>query len=228
MDENQVAPAPQEQIAAPIDQQVPQAPQDGTQKRIDELTQKLREQERLAQEAYKTVAELAARDAANAQRQYVPQPEVDPLAAYREKVDPVALEAMQHMQNALERKFATQYAQLEANFGVQQIATEASAVQGLPSQVIEHAQKLYAQARAAGLKPSHDEAINYAIGAFVRGGGRLAAAPAQAPQYGSPHAVLQGQAPHARPATALPSGFDSMSRRDQLAIMRARFENEPL
>lgn len=230
MDEIQPAPEPQAQPAPQVEipAAAPAPAQDGYQKRIDELTQQLRERERQSNEAYRTIAELAARDAAQGQRQVVPQTPADPLATYRDKVAPEALEAITHMQVALEQKFARQYAQLEANFGVQQIATQASAVQGLPPQVIQHAQQLYQQARSQGLTPSHDEAINFAIGDYVRKGGKLGQVTAPVPQYGNPNAVLPGQAPAFRPATALPPNFDGLTRSQQLAHLRSRYENEPL
>lgn len=225
MEENQVAPEPQVQQQAAPEAPAP-APADAYQKRIDELTQRLNESTRQREEAYKTVAELAARDAALAQQhRAVPQAPEDPLAAYREKMDPTALEAMSQMQAAMERKFAQQYAQLEASFGVQQIGAVATSVPGLPPQVVQHAQKLYQEARQAGHKPSHDEALNFAIGDYVRKGGKLNVAP-QAPQYGSPNAVLPGTPPAPRTA-ALPANINQLPRAQQLALMRAHYENEP-
>lgn len=222
-----IPPAPEPQAPQEIEA-TPAAPADGYQKRIDELTQQLREKERQNQEAYKTVAELAARDAALAQRPPAPQAPEDPLAAYREKVDPTALEAMNKMYEALERKFQAQHRQLESSFGVRQIESAAAAAPHVPKEVVAEAQRLYQQARAAGSQATSDEALRFALGDYMLKGGKLNAPAAPAPQYGTGYAVLPGNAPQARSAAALPANFESLNRRAQLDILRARYENDPL
>jgi hypothetical protein len=208
-----------------------QAPQGGgLQARIDELVAKQRQAEEGQKEAQRQLMEttaVMAQMAAQSQRQVAPAPvHVDPLAQFKDQLDPVAHAAIQaavaetrrQMQAEFQPVFAQQAAQL-AGFAVR---SEAAAIVGLPREVTDRAAMLAASWRAQGLPFPPGDAINFALGEYQRG--QLSRA---APVIGyDPRAALAQPnvsgftpPPPAPRGPALPSNFDNLSRAQQNAAL---------
>jgi hypothetical protein len=214
--------------------QTPAPEQSGIQARIDELTAKFRQAEERNQELNNKLLEQAAREsdtarryAELAQRQTAPAPAapVDPLAAYREQLDPVAVKAIESVQQAMQAQFNSQFqAQQQkyaADTAIYAVRSEAAAVVGLPPEVRNQAEVLMQQWRAQGWNvPTAQDAIAIALGQYQMGQLRKAAPVMQYQANPNIPAVTPGFAPPpAPPRGALPSNFDSLSREQQNQIL---------
>lgn len=203
----------------------------GVQTRINELTAARRQSEErekaLQTQLMETTAQMAqlAMQARQAQ-QPAPQAPVDPLAQYKDSLDPTVTAAIQaavaetqrRMQAQYEPMFAQQAAQM-AGFAVQ---AEAANIKGLPPEVTQRAAVLAADWRSRGIQLPVGDAINFALGEYQRGQLTKAAAVSG---Y-NPAAQSPGTIPGFTPAPqtqmrALPTNFDQLNRNQQNAALEA-------
>jgi uncharacterized protein YdhG (YjbR/CyaY superfamily) len=221
----------QDQLSA---QATPTSPENtenaGIQARINELTAARRQAEEQVKLQQQQLIEQSAKMAEMALQQRTaqapaPQPQVDPLAQFKDQLDPVAMQAIQaavaETQRRLEAQYAPMFAQQAsqiAGFAVQQ---EAAAIPNLPKEVGQRAAQLAAQWRQAGLSFPPGDALNFALGEYQRGQ-LLKAAPVAGynPAAQTIPAVVPGYAlPPQAPRTALPSNFDALPRQQQNDIL---------
>ncbi len=202
----------------------------GLQARIDELVKKAREAEERERETQQRLVEAAAQQAQMAmqlrsQPPAAPPPApVDPLAAYKDRLDPVAHDAIQaavlETQRRMEAQFAPMLAQQAAQIASFAVQAEANKLPGIPPEVITRASERAATWRQNGLSISPEDALLFALGEHQRK--QLAKA---APVIGynpaaAPQAVTPGFAPAPAPAAkSLPANFDSLSRAQQNQLL---------
>ncbi len=204
----------------------------GFQARIDELVAKQRQAEEREKEAQRqlmeTTAQMAQMAVQSQQRQVAPAPApVDPLAQYKDQLDPVMHAAIQaavadtrrQMQAEFQPAFAAQAAQI-AGFAVR---SEASQIPGLPKEVTDRAAMLAASWRAQGIQYPPGDAINFALGEYQRGMlARAAPVLGYDPSKAQPSPSIHGFVPPPAPkGPALPSNFDNLSRAQQNALLEA-------
>ena len=216
--------------AQPIDPAEP-VTGEGVQSRINELVAKQRQAEERATALQQQLMENTAQMAQMAmQRQQPVAPvaaPVDPLAQFKDSLDPVAHAAIQAAVNAtrqqMEALYAPQFAQQAAQIAGFAVQSEAAAIPGLPREVAARAAQLAAQWRSAGINYPPGDAINFALGEYQRG--QLAkAAPVAGydPRNAGVPSVTQGYTPQPQTqARALPSNFDQLSRTQQNAALEA-------
>lgn len=212
----------------------------GVQARIDEMTaQKYELQERLAQ-ADRRYAEMAQKQLEleqrmqQAQASAQPQTVSDPLAQFREHVDPKVLEAIQAQQDAAFKRFqqeqATRMRQIEtqnALMQLQQIATQP----GIPPEVAQQASNLLRGWQQAGYNfVTAQDALHMALGQYSAGQLRKAAPSMQFQQANIP-TVTPGQQPpvQVQRGPSRPANFDSLSPAKQMEyLIAAGIEDQPL
>lgn len=208
-----------------------QAPQnEGFQARINELVAKQKaaeEAQRAAEQRLMENTAQMAQMAYQAQRPVAPvAAPIDPLAQYKDQLDPVMTAAIQaavadtrrQMQAEFQPVFAQQAAQL-AGFAVR---SEAAAIVGLPKEVTDRAAMLAASWRAQGLPFPPGDAINFALGEYQRGQlSRAAPVLGYNPANAQPGVTASGfiPPPPAPRGNALPSNFEHLSRAQQNAAL---------
>jgi uncharacterized protein YdhG (YjbR/CyaY superfamily) len=204
---------------------------EGIQARINELVAKQRQAEEALKDRERQLMEQSAQMAQLAlqNRPVAPAPvAVDPLAQFKDSLDPVAVQAIQAAVEATRKQMEAQYAPMFAQqaaqiagFAVQQ---EAAAIPGLPKAVSDRAAQLAANWRAQGLQFPPGDALNFALGEYQRGQ-LLRAAPVMGynPAAANVPAVLPGYAPapSVPKTSALPANFDNLSRAQQMAALDA-------
>jgi hypothetical protein len=205
---------------------------EGIQARINELVAKQRQAEEALKDRERQLMEQSSQMAQMAlqNRPVAPAPvAVDPLAQFKDQLDPVAAQAIQAAVEATRKQMEAQYAPMFAQqaaqiagFAVQQ---EAAAIPGLPKEVTNRAAQLAANWRAQGLQFPPGDALNFALGEYQRGQ-LLRAAPVMGYNPGAtPYApaVTPGfvPAPSVPKQSALPANFDNLSRSQQNAALEA-------
>lgn len=218
--------------AQPTDNAPAEQHGEGAQARINELTAKFREAERQREELQSKLMEQMAASvqlAQQAQRQVAPPPApVDPLAQFKDVLDPVAAQAIQaavaETQRRMEAMYAPRLAAQDAQLAAMAVQSEAAGIPNLPKEVSARAAQLAAQWRQAGINYPPGDALNFALGEYQRGQ-LVKAAPVAGydPRNAMPAGVIPGVPP---PVTmpqqrALPSNFDQLNRAQQNAAMEA-------
>lgn len=204
----------------------------GLQARIDEIIAKQRQAEERAQSAEKQLLETNARVAEMAIQANRPAAPVfapvDPLAQFKDSLDPVAAQAIAaavaETQRRMEAQYAPMFAQHAAQLAGMQVQAEAAAIPNLPKEVQQRAATLAAQWRQAGLNFPPGDALNFALGEYQRGQ-LLKAAPVMGynPAAQQPTNVTPGfiPTPAAPRSNALPANFDSLSRAQQNQLLES-------
>ncbi len=222
-----------DQASAQPTDNVPAEPQnEGVQARINELTAKMREQERQNAELQSKLMEQMATSvqlAQQAQRQVAPAPiPVDPLAQFKDTLDPTAMQAIQaavaETQRRMEAMYAPRLAAQDAQLAAMAVHSEAAAIPNLPREVSARAAQLAAQWRQAGINYPPGDALNFALGEYQRGQ-LVKAAPVVGydPRNAMPQTVIPGfsPAPQTQQARALPNNFEQLNRAQQNAALDA-------
>lgn len=206
---------------------------EGVQKRINELVAKQRQAEEALKERDRQLLEQTSQMAQMAlqtrqQAAVPPPPPVDPLAAFQDKMDPVAVQAIQaavaETRRQMEAQYAPMFAQQAAQIAGFAVQAEAQTIPNLPKEVAQRAAQLAAQWRQQGLNLIPGDALNFALGEYQRG--QLAkAAPVMGYHPGAQTApgVTAGftPPPPAPRTSALPANFDSLPRAQQQALLDA-------
>lgn len=208
-----------------------QQPNEGIQARINELVAKQRQAEEALKERDRQLMEQTAQMAQLAMqaRQVAvqpPPPPVDPLAQFKDQLDPVAHAAIQaavaETQRRMEAQYAPMFAQQAAQIAGFAVQAEAAALPGLPKEVTNRAAQLAAQWRSQGLQFPPGDAINFALGEYQRGQ-LMRAAPVAGynPAVQQP-SITPGFAPQPAATTrALPANFEQLNRQQQQAALEA-------
>lgn len=207
-----------------------QQPNEGIQARINELVAKQRQAEEALKERDRQLMEQTAQMAQLAmqarQVQAPPPAPVDPLAQFKDQLDPVAHAAIQaavaETQRRMEAQYAPMFAQQAAQIAGFAVQAEAAALPGLPKEVTNRAAQLAAQWRSQGLQFPPGDAINFALGEYQRGQ-LMRAAPVAGynPAVQQP-SVTPGYAPQPAATTrALPANFEQLNRQQQQAALEA-------
>lgn len=203
----------------------------GVQKRIDELTAARRQAEEreraVQQQLMETTAQMAqlAMQARQAQ-QPPPAPPPDPLAQFKDSLDPTTAQAIQAAVEATRRQMEAQYAPMFAQQAAQMagyaVQAEAANIKGLPAEVTQRAAILAADWRSRGINLPVGDAINFALGEYQRGQLTKAAAVSGYDPSRQPPATIQGFTPAPQTQTrALPQNFDQLNRAQQNAALEA-------
>lgn len=208
-----------------------QQPNEGIQARINELVAKQRQAEEALKERDRQLMEQTAQMAQLAMqaRQVAVQPPpapVDPLAQFKDQLDPVAHAAIQaavaETQRRMEAQYAPMFAQQAAQIAGFAVQAEAAALPGLPKEVTNRAAQLAAQWRSQGLQFPPSDAINFALGEYQRGQLMRAAPVAGYNPAVQPSPVIPGFTPQQAATTrALPPNFDNLTRQQQQAALEA-------
>lgn len=221
------------QPSAQANDQVAEQPQnnEGFQHRINELTAKFRQQEeanqKLSQQLFEQQAKYASmiEQQIQAQRAAPPQQVEDPLAPFKDQIDPTVAQAVQAAVNATRKQMEAQFngilQQQAAEQAVYAVRAEAAALPNIPREVSQRAEQLMRAWKAQGLPIIPQDAINFALGEYQRNQ-LLKAAPVRGydPTAQVPPAVITGQAPAPQAArSALPANFDSLSYDQQNLIL---------
>lgn len=217
--------------SAQANEQAPeQQPNEGIQARINELVAKQRQAEEALREREKQLMEQTAQMAQLAiqarQVQAPPPAPVDPLAKFKDQLDPVAHAAIQaavaETQRRMEAQYAPMFAQQAAQIAGFAVQAEAAALPGLPKEVTNRAAQLAAQWRSQGLQFPPSDAINFALGEYQRGQLMRAAPVAGYNPAVQPSPVIPGFTPQQAATTrALPPNFDNLTRQQQQAALEA-------
>ena len=219
------------QPSAQVDTVADETSGSGVQKRIDEITAARRQAEeqnrQLQAQLMETSAQMAqlAMQARQAQ-QPPPQAPVDPLAQFKDSLDPTTAQAIQAAVEATRRQMQAQYepmfAQQAAQMAGYAVQAEAANIKGLPPEVTQRAAVLAADWRAKGLPFPVGDAINFALGEYQRGQLSKAAAVVGYDPRTQPPAVIPGYTPVPQTqARALPQNFEQLNRAQQIAALEA-------
>lgn len=206
----------------------PQEPQNtGFQARIDELTAKYRQSEenekRLQAQLLEAATKQAEFQAEMLRRQTQPQAApiaADPLAPFRDQLEPTAVKALDAMMKAQNEQYAAQLAQIkrqtmsqQAVYNVRQVV---QSTPGVDQEVAQRAEQLFTGWAQQGLPYTPEDALNFALGEQRRKSLFRAAPVMHLPQNGAPPVTPGGQQPQApRTAPVLPSNFDALPRHEQ-------------
>lgn len=226
MEENQPS-AQAEQTQTPPEPPAAPAINEGIQKRIDELTARSRETERQNQELIARVLELSAK--ASAPAPAAPQPEVDPLAQFGDRLDPTVQEAIRAAVGQTKAKYDNILAQQQTQFAAQlsemQVYTQASQMGvEVPNEVKA---KAAAIARQHGTSP--DIALKLAYGEFALDQQKKTAGVRGYVPPNTPVMTSAAPAPTQSRGPARPAGFDDLDFRDQAKWLEANgFDDSPL
>ena len=205
----------------------------GIQSRIDELTARFRQAEENNQKLQQQIMEATAREAEAArrladqvQRANAPvQQPIDPLAAYRDKLDPVAIEALQRSNEAMQRQMEERLQKMQAQYEAQQatfaVRSEIASTPGIPPDVAAKAEQLMSAWRAQGWNvPTAKDAIHIALGQHYESSIRRAAPVLSYQQNHAVPNVTPGFAPPPpTPRKGLPANFDSLAPDQQNLIL---------
>ena len=218
--------------AQPTDNAPAEPQNEGVQARINELTAKMREQERQNAELQSKLMEQMAQSvqlAQQAQRAVAPPPApVDPLAQFKDTLDPTAMQAIQaavaETQRRMEAMYAPRLAAQDAQLAAMAVHSEAAAIPNLPKEVSSRAAQLAAQWRQAGINYPPGDALNFALGEYQRGQ-LVKAAPVVGydPRNAMPQNVIPGYTPppQTQAPRALPNNFEQLNRAQQNAALEA-------
>ena len=202
---------------------------EGLQARINELTARARQAEETAKESQRQLMEQASRMAEQAliaQQAQRPAPvaPVDPLAQFKDQLDPVAMQAINAAIAETTRRMEAMYAPMFAQQGAQiaQFAVQAEVqhVPNVPKEVAQRASQLAASWRQQGLNFPAGDALNFAMGEHYRNQ-LLKAAPVTGynpAAQGAPSTVSGFNPPPAQ-TRQLPTNFDSLNRNQQNEIL---------
>lgn len=207
-----------------------QSQNEGIQTRINELTAKFRQAEennqRLStqlmeqQSKYTTMIEQQMQ----AQRAPPPPPE-DPLAPFKDQLDPTVAQAVQAAVAATQRRMEQQFNAVLQQQAVEQSAyavrAEIAALPNVPREVAQRAESLMRAWKSQGLPIVPQDAINFALGEYQRTQ-MLRAAPVTGynPNAQIAPAVIPGQIPApAAPRGQLPQNFDSLDHHQQNILL---------
>lgn len=207
---------------------------EGLQARINELVAKQRQAEEIAAATQKQLIEQSAQMAQmalQARQPVVPAaPPPDPLAQFKDQLDPVAAQAIQaaiaETKRQMEAQYAPMFAQQAAQLAGFAVQAEAAAIPNLPKEVKDRAAQLASNWRSQGLNFPPGDALNFALGEYQRGQ-LLKAAPVAGYNPAAAAAAQQNVTPGFTPptpaprTTALPSNFENLSRSQQLAALDA-------
>lgn len=211
----------------------PQQENSGIQARIDELTAKFRQAEESNQKLQQQIMEATAREAEASRRladqyQRATQPVAqveDPLAQYKDRLDPVAVEALQRsnamLQQQMEERLRKMQAQYEAQQATYAVRHEIAVTPGLPPEVAQKAEQLMSAWRAQGWNvPTAKDAIHIALGQHYESSLRRAAPVLSYQQNSTVPNVTPGFAPPPpQPRKGLPANFDSLAPDQQNLIL---------
>jgi hypothetical protein len=202
----------------------------GFKARIDELTARMREAERVAQEAVQKQMEMAAQVVAS---QRPPPPvSVDALAKHREALAPELVEVLEAERRQMQQTTQNLMRQLEAAQGQQAIYAEVAGNPAITSEVAQKAAELYRQSKLNGSAATPQEALRYALGDELLKQQRRVSGVANIPvgQYNAPGISLPAAPPPPAASNySLPSNIDDLSLDQQLAAYRkAGFDDMPL
>lgn len=209
----------------------------GLDQRFAEMTRKQYELQEKNQELQRQMIEAQAQQAEALQRlaQFQQKPaEIDPLASFREKVDPEVLNAMNaQMQAVTQRLQAEQAAKMQAlelQSAVYQLRSDAAQLRGVPPEVAQRAEQLLIAWKRAGLSQvTSTDALDIALGQYQRGQLARANPVMQAQQSqaqfqyappvtpGAPPMAMMPPAPAQR--SARPANFDELPRGQQNALL---------
>lgn len=199
---------------------------EGVQTRINELTAKFRHEQEAREQLQKQLVEQSTRMAEQAllmqqaQARPAPAAPVDPLAQFKDTLDPVTSQAIQaaiaETTRRMEAQYAPMFAQQSAQIAQFAVQAEVQAIPGVPKEVAVRASQLAAGWRQQGLNFPPGDALNFAMGEYYRGQLMKAApvagynpAAQQVPQ------ITPGMNPPPPVARALPTNFDSLTRQQQ-------------
>lgn len=203
---------------------------EGFQARINEMTAKYRQVEEQLKERDRQLMEQAARMAEQAliaqqaAARPAPAAPVDPLAQFKDTLDPVTSQAIQaaiqETTRRMEAQYAPMFAQQAAQIAQFAVQAEVQNIPGVPKEVAARAAKLAADWRAAGLNFPPGDALNFAMGEHMRGQ-LLKAAPVAGYNPAAQHVpqVTPGLNPPPAPARVLPPNFDGLSRQQQIDLL---------
>lgn len=199
---------------------------EGIQKRINELTAKLYEQQARA-DAY--AAQLAQQAALQVQQPQVATPQVDEVEAALSGLDQINPEVGQTMKAVLKSIQAKTEAQVKALQAQFQAQADVGKVTSVATQfgvqdpaIVRRAQELIASWRSNGLQFGADDALRFAAG-------ELALQPKQQPRqtdgrYAPVDAVMTSPGAPPAPRSAkrsLPNNFSSLSPEKQIELLDA-------
>lgn len=213
-----------------VQQEVSQETQQptGFQARIDELTAKFRTEQENNQKLQAQLLEQATRQSdlqAELLRQRTQPAQqaapADPLAPFRDKLEPTAVQALEALMEAQRREYSASIAQMQRQTSAQQavynIRQVIGSTPGVDQEAAQRAEQLFIGWSQQGLNYTPEDALNFALGeqrrkSLFRAGPVLNAAP----PYGGPPVTPGGQqlvAP--RQPNALPSNFEALPRHEQ-------------
>ena len=216
------------QVETPVEQTETQ-PNAGFQARIDELTKGMREAQQRADEATRSMMEMAAK--VTAAQTPVQTPAPDPMQAHRGELDPRLVEILEHQQKQFQMALAAKTQHFEIEMGKAQIAQMAAAAPGIKPEVYAQAVQVYEQSRRNGSNPTPEEALLHVLGkATLAQMQRAAPVMGVSPQaFNSPFATLPPTAPPPVAGPTLPGNIDELPLDQQLALYeKAGFGNQPL
>lgn len=204
---------------------------EGIQSRINELTAKFRQAEeanqKLASQLMEQQAKYAAALEAQAYRAQAPapQPPEDPLAPYRDQIDPTVAQAVQAAVNATRKQMEQQFNAVLQQQAVEQSAyavrAEIASLPNVPTEVAQRAESLMRSWKSQGLPIVPQDAINFALGEYHRGQ-LLKAAPVRGynPNAQVAPPVIPGGNPLPQaPRSSLPANFDSLDYNQQNKLL---------
>ncbi|MFT3866847.1 MAG: hypothetical protein QM729_21500 [Solirubrobacterales bacterium] len=204
MEENQLPVAPAE-----TQTQNPEG-NPGIQTRIDQITAEKYEAIARAKAAEAQVTAMLAQMQSQQAQPVQPQPVVDPLAQFRDKVDPVFFDMLKAQDEASRKQLAQVMAQNAAQVAALNVH-QMAAQRKLPAEVAQRAVALAQGWRMQGHGFTEQDAIRFALGEHYE---KLSAtAQTFAHNPGQPPAPLQGQAP--TPQYRLPTNFANLSADEQ-------------
>jgi hypothetical protein len=204
---------------------------EGIQTRINELTAKFRQAEEANQKLAQQLMEQQAKYAAALEQQAfraqapAPQPPEDPLAPFKDQIDPTVAQAVQAAVNATRKQMEAQFNSIIQQQAVEQSAyavrAEVATLPNVPKEVAQRAESLMRAWKSQGLPIVPQDAINFALGEYHRGQ-LLKAAPVMGynPNAQVPPSVIPGQnPPPAAARQSLPANFDSLDYNQQNKIL---------
>lgn len=218
-DQGDVQAQPQQQ-AAPA-----QDPNEGFQKRIDQLTAKIHERDQMLMDLQSKVLEATLR---NQGPQPQAQPEPDPLAQFNGQLDETVARAVKAATEAVASKFQAQLAQQQQSFTVELNAMQVDQVAGMQGIDIPEKVRQQAKATVKQFRTSPEVALKLALGEYYMEKAKQVSGVAG---YVPPSApVLTQGAPVPAPVkqSARPANFDQLSPAQQVAWYESNgFDDAP-
>lgn len=200
-------------------------PNEGVQKRINELTARFHSAEGRAEELAKQNALLVQQLAEGMTRREAP---VEQEPQLPEGMDPAAVAYLDKMLQRIEARQNQMFQKLGAEVGASRArqagAAHAQLVGDKTGWVENRAAELYVALKAKGLPINEEDAGMYAMAEFIKNGGSRGAqgsqyTPPVAPQFGGVPPVVTAPRTSAQP---LPSNFDQLSPAQKIAELQKR------